>query len=178
MSAFRSCERIMVPLCKDMPYNLTRLPNLMGDTDQNSVAQSLLDFEPLVNIKCSKNLRFFLCSVFTPMCTEAMDEPITSCRSVCQEVERSCAPLLSNFGLAWPALLNCSQFPAQNSEPPCMDPSPSKQKEDTLRKEHDTLRGNKIETTWHHKMFINRNFTFNGFAKSKLNFSLKPVNSI
>ncbi|KRX81519.1 Frizzled-10-A, partial [Trichinella sp. T6] len=138
MSSFRSCERIMVPLCKDMPYNLTRLPNLMGDTDQNSVAQSLLDFEPLVNIKCSKNLRFFLCSVFTPMCTEAMDEPITSCRSVCQEVERSCAPLLSNFGLAWPALLNCSQFPAQNSEPPCMDPSPSKQKEDTLRKDSRT----------------------------------------
>ncbi|KFD52227.1 fz domain protein [Trichuris suis] len=120
------CERISVPVCRDMPYNFTRLPNLIGDQDQQSVAMSMHDFEPLIDIKCSVNLKFFLCSVFTPMCTEAMDEPITSCRSVCQEVERSCAPPLANFGIQWPSVLNCSQFPVQNSEPPCMDPSPAK----------------------------------------------------
>uniref|UniRef100_A0A5S6Q788 Uncharacterized protein n=1 Tax=Trichuris muris TaxID=70415 RepID=A0A5S6Q788_TRIMR len=119
------CERITVPVCRDMPYNYTRLPNLIGDQDQQSVAMSMQDFEPLIDIKCSVNLKFFLCSVFTPMCTEAMDEPITSCRSVCQEVERSCGPPLANFGIQWPSVLNCSQFPVQNSEPPCMDPSPA-----------------------------------------------------
>ncbi|CDW56836.1 frizzled 9 [Trichuris trichiura] len=131
------CERISVPVCRDMPYNFTRLPNLIGDQDQQSVAMSMHDFEPLIDIKCSVNLKFFLCSVFTPMCTEAMDEPITSCRSVCQEVERSCAPPLANFGIQWPSVLNCSQFPVQNSEPPCMDPSPAKGLSNRNHRQHD-----------------------------------------
>ncbi|VDP11469.1 unnamed protein product [Soboliphyme baturini] len=124
MSPYESpCERITVPLCRDTPYNLTRMPNMLGDLSQLIVAKSMRDYEPLINQNCSVHLKFFLCSVFTPMCTEAVDEPITSCRSVCEEVMHSCLPLLTNFGIPWPAILNCSQFPLKGNGALCMDPT-------------------------------------------------------
>ena len=32
------CERITIPLCQDMLYNNTRMPNLMGHNDQSDAA--------------------------------------------------------------------------------------------------------------------------------------------
>lgn len=128
------CERIIgVPMCEDSPYNMTRMPNRVGHTDQVQAAAVLADYKPLVEVeqKCSPLLKFFLCSVFTPMCAETVDEPVTSCDSVCETVKQSCLPVLAKFGLPWPEMLNCSNFPKKAKGELCMDPTPGKNAKDS-----------------------------------------------
>ncbi|XP_076029776.1 frizzled-10-like [Oratosquilla oratoria] len=118
----RQCERITIPMCKEMPYNTTRMPNLLGHHDQQDAAIGVHEYRPLVDINCSKHLRFFLCSVYAPMCTEVVDVPIPSCRSICEEVRRHCLPVLEKFHYEWPALLDCSRLPTRDEEGLCMEP--------------------------------------------------------
>ena len=39
------CERITVPLCLDMKYNMTRMPNLVGQTNQAEAASQVRIFK-------------------------------------------------------------------------------------------------------------------------------------
>jgi hypothetical protein len=36
------CERITIPLCKDMKYNMTRMPNLVGQTTQKDATLQVI----------------------------------------------------------------------------------------------------------------------------------------
>ncbi|XP_023221477.1 frizzled-9-like [Centruroides sculpturatus] len=115
------CERITIPMCQDMPYNLTRMPNVMGHTDQAEAAIQVHEFLPLVEIGCSKHLKFFLCSLYAPMCTEQVDFPIPSCQSICEEVKARCLPVLLQFNFNWPTMLNCSRLPIPEKNALCME---------------------------------------------------------
>ncbi len=76
--------------CATMPWNMTIFPNLLGHTRAEGKNSILIrekkpkrfiiyffveaDYElalyvPLFNINCSKSLKYFLCSVYTPICT-------------------------------------------------------------------------------------------------------------
>lgn len=137
------CDRITVALCQDTPYNYTRMPNMLGHFNQDMVSIAVQEYKPLIEVQCSEHLKFFLCSIFTPMCTDTVDVTVTSCRSVCEEVKRSCLPLLKNFGFSWPDMLNCSQFPTKGSGAICMDPLPesgSYSKDDKQRSGKPILR--------------------------------------
>ena len=76
-------------------------------------------FKTLIDTNCSHQLRFFLCSMFVPMCSEKVSDPIPSCQSVCFEARDSCRPVLQTVNLDWPPSLNCSRLPVKL----CMDPS-------------------------------------------------------
>ena len=65
-----SCERITIPMCMDTGYNGTRMPNYMGHTSQADAAIHVHEFLPLVQIGCSRHLKFFLCSLYAPMCAD------------------------------------------------------------------------------------------------------------
>ena len=82
------CERISIPLCSDMRYNYTQMPNLLGHVTQQEAASQVHEFIPLVQVGCSRLLKFFLCAVYAPMCTEQVEEVlvILPCRSMCEEV--------------------------------------------------------------------------------------------
>nr|CRI73782.1 Frizzled-3 [Glomeris marginata] len=115
------CERISVPFCKDMPYNMTRLPNIVGQETMADASNSLLEYQTLVRTGCSKHLTFFLCSLYTPMCSEQVDVAIPSCRSICEEVRSRCEPFLQGFHIPWPRALNCSQLPVHSKDELCME---------------------------------------------------------
>ncbi|KAL8572301.1 hypothetical protein ACOMHN_019241 [Nucella lapillus] len=120
--AVRTCEAIRFPMCKGLGYNVTGMPNLVGHRDQQDASLQLQTFTPLIQYGCSNQLKFFLCSVYVPMCTEKVMEPIGPCRPMCESVRRRCQPVLNEFGYPWPALLNCSKFPARNDQNHmCMD---------------------------------------------------------
>lgn len=112
----RTCEPIRIDTCKDIGYNVTGMPNFVGHDLQQDAQMQLQTFMPLVQYECSSKLRFFLCSVYVPMCTEKVPQPIGPCRPLCEAVQRRCEPVLLEFGFLWPPALNCSQFPPVNNE--------------------------------------------------------------
>ncbi|GBP33549.1 Frizzled-2 [Eumeta japonica] len=66
---------------------------------------------PLVEIKCSADLKFFLCSVYTPICIEDYAKPLPACRSVCERARDGCAPLMQKYGFKWPERMACERLP-------------------------------------------------------------------
>ncbi|KAK6171258.1 hypothetical protein SNE40_019485 [Patella caerulea] len=135
----RTCEPIRFDMCKGLGYNVTGMPNLVAHNDQRDAVLQLQTFTPLIQYGCSKQLKFFLCSVYVPMCTEKVMEPIGPCRPMCESVRSRCQPVLNEFGYPWPAALNCSKFPQRNDQTHmCMD-GPGDEIEDDLpltRKPH------------------------------------------
>ncbi|ELU07504.1 hypothetical protein CAPTEDRAFT_176783 [Capitella teleta] len=118
------CERITIPMCRDMRYNMTRMPNLIGHTSQKDAEQQIREFIPLVQIRCSKLVKFFLCSLYAPMCTEQVDETLVvpACRSMCLEVKSKCEPIMTRFSFNWPSVLDCSKLPLKSDRTNlCMD---------------------------------------------------------
>ncbi|XP_063851962.1 frizzled-10-B-like isoform X1 [Scylla paramamosain] len=118
----RRCERIIIPMCQEIPYNNTKMPNLLGQFSQGEAAIKVHEYMPLVDIGCSQHLRFFLCSLYAPMCTPVVDAGIPSCRSICLEVRRNCLPVLRKFNYSWPAALDCNRLPNPGPETLCMEP--------------------------------------------------------
>ena len=79
-------------------------------------------FWPLVEIHCSPDLKFFLCSLYAPICMKDYHKPLPACRSVCQRAKAGCAPLMRQYGFMWPEKMNCDDLPVQGTKGQlCMD---------------------------------------------------------
>lgn len=121
---YERCERITIPMCMNMRYNMTKMPNLLGHINQKDAAIQVHEFLPLVELGCSKLLRFFLCSFYAPMCTEMVNAAlvVSACRSMCLEVKSKCEPVLKNLMFSWPVALDCQQLPENsNKKHLCME---------------------------------------------------------
>ncbi|ROT61709.1 hypothetical protein C7M84_020487 [Penaeus vannamei] len=110
MSLSEKCEVLSIPLCKDMPYNMTIVPNLLNHNSQEEAGLQVHQFFPLVKVQCSPDLQNFLCSVYAPFCN-AQGRPIPPCRRLCVSARRGCKSLMQRFGFLWPESLECSKFP-------------------------------------------------------------------
>ncbi|NWU89721.1 FZD8 protein, partial [Upupa epops] len=86
-----SCQEITVPLCKGIGYNYTYMPNQFNHDTQDEAGLEVHQIWPLVEIQCSSDLRFFLCSMYTPICLEDYKKPLPPCRSVCERAKAGCA---------------------------------------------------------------------------------------
>lgn len=104
------CEKITIPLCKDIQYNETIMPNLLNHMKQDDAGLEVHQFFPLVKVQCSKQLKFFLCTMYVPVCT-VLEDAIPPCRSLCNEARTGCESLMNKFGFEWPETLRCDQFP-------------------------------------------------------------------
>lgn len=110
----RQCEPIRIEMCKGIGYNVTAMPNFVGNELQADAEAQITSFTPLIQYGCSSQLKFFLCSVYTPMCSEKVPDNIGPCRTMCITVRDLCQPVLREFGFAWPPALNCDLFPLAN----------------------------------------------------------------
>lgn len=116
------CQEITVPLCKGIGYNHTYMPNQFKHDSQDEAGLEVHQFWPLVEIKCSPDLRFFLCSMYTPICLEDYKKPLPPCRSVCERARAGCAPLMRQYGFPWPDRMRCDLLPEQGDQHTlCMD---------------------------------------------------------
>ncbi|KFU84960.1 Frizzled-7, partial [Chaetura pelagica] len=94
------CQPISIPLCTDIAYNQTILPNLLGHTNQEDAGLEVHQFYPLVKVQCSAELKFFLCSMYAPVCT-VLEQAIPPCRSLCERARQGCEALMNKFGFQW-----------------------------------------------------------------------------
>ncbi|OXB64280.1 UNVERIFIED_CONTAM: hypothetical protein H355_002543 [Colinus virginianus] len=108
------CQPISIPLCTDIAYNQTILPNLLGHTNQEDAGLEVHQFYPLVKVQCSAELKFFLCSMYAPVCT-VLEQAIPPCRSLCERARQGCEALMNKFGFQWPERLRCENFPVHGA---------------------------------------------------------------
>ncbi|XP_074647459.1 frizzled-2-like [Tubulanus polymorphus] len=106
------CEPITVPLCKDIQYNQTIMPNLLNHQTQDDAGLEVHQFFPLVKVRCSPHLKFFLCAIYIPVCT-VLEEAIPPCRTLCIQARNGCESLMNKFGFQWPTSLDCASFPSK-----------------------------------------------------------------
>uniref|UniRef100_A0A5S6Q6D3 Frizzled-1 n=1 Tax=Trichuris muris TaxID=70415 RepID=A0A5S6Q6D3_TRIMR len=106
------CEPITIPLCQDIEYNMTIFPNLLNHAKQEDAGLEVHQFFPLVKVRCSADLKFFLCTMYAPVCT-VLEEPIPPCRHLCLSAKNGCETLMNRFGFQWPDTLNCEKFPEE-----------------------------------------------------------------
>ncbi|XP_076459342.1 frizzled-2-like [Babylonia areolata] len=104
------CEPITIPLCKDIPYNETIMPNLLLHQKQEDAGLEVHQFFPLVKVQCSPQLKFFLCTMYVPVCT-VLENAIPPCQSLCNQARTGCESLMNKFGFQWPESLRCDKFP-------------------------------------------------------------------
>ena len=109
-----TCEAIHVPMCKEVSYNQTVYPNLLGHTNQDDAGLEIHQFYPLISVGCSPHLRSFLCSVYAPECVDGLQRP--PCRATCELARAGCEPLMQQFAFQWPNRLRCENFTMETSD--------------------------------------------------------------
>jgi len=113
------CEPITIPLCKDIRYNETIMPNLLNHQKQEDAGLEIHQYIPLVKVQCSPDLKFFLCSMYAPVCTTS-ERAIPPCRSLCESARKGCENLMNKFGFRWPETLDCDKLPRAGGEDVCV----------------------------------------------------------
>lgn len=116
------CEEITIPMCRGINYNFTSFPNEFNHDTQDEAGLEVHQYWPLVEIKCSPDLKFFLCSIYTPICLEDYPKPLPPCRSLCERARAGCAPVMQKYDFPWPEKMACERLPVfGDSENLCMD---------------------------------------------------------
>ncbi|KAF1453421.1 Secreted frizzled-related protein 5, partial [Spheniscus demersus] len=98
-------------LCHDVGYKRMRLPNLLEHETMAEAKQQASSWVPLLAKQCHTDTQLFLCSLFAPVC---LDWPVYPCRSLCEVVRDSCAPVMESYGFPWPEMLHCGKFPSDH----------------------------------------------------------------
>ncbi|KAJ2945411.1 hypothetical protein O0L34_g217 [Tuta absoluta] len=114
------CERIRLPLCQDLGYNWTAMPNLMGHRDQKEAEEAMSSFASILSSDCSVHARFLLCSAFAPLCSEQVSGSVSACRALCETVAEDCKEQLKT--LPPTVTLDCAAFPLRADRRLCMRP--------------------------------------------------------
>ncbi|KAL0963702.1 hypothetical protein UPYG_G00309770 [Umbra pygmaea] len=107
-----ACEPIRIPLCKSMPWNMTKMPNHLHHSTQANAVLAIEQFEGLLGTQCSPDLLFFLCAMYAPICTiDFQHDPIKPCKSVCERAKCGCEPVMKRYNHTWPESLACEDLP-------------------------------------------------------------------
>ena len=103
----RKCEKITTPMCQNIGYNLTYMPNMFKHDSQQEATLDLHQFWPLVQNNCSRYLKIFLCSMHVPRCQPSSPKGIPPCRPLCEQARKDCTPVLRRYGFSWPQRMRC-----------------------------------------------------------------------
>uniref|UniRef100_A0A3Q2XRB7 Secreted frizzled-related protein 3 n=1 Tax=Hippocampus comes TaxID=109280 RepID=A0A3Q2XRB7_HIPCM len=111
-AAAAACEPVRIPLCRSMPWNMTKMPNHLHHSTQDNAVLAIEQFEGLLGTGCSADLLFFLCAMYAPICTiDFQHEPIKPCKAVCERARRGCEPVMRRYNHSWPDSLQCGELP-------------------------------------------------------------------
>ena len=104
-----TCEPLKITVCRQF-YRTTIFPNTLNHTSRESAAVDFQQFVPLINLRCSRDIALFLCSVYFPVCPSVLKTVVPPCRSLCDSARSGCEEQMRAFGFDWPEPLNCDRF--------------------------------------------------------------------
>ncbi|XP_061093078.1 secreted frizzled-related protein 3 isoform X3 [Conger conger] len=111
-STAAACEPVRIPMCRSMPWNMTKMPNHLHHSTQANAVLAIEQFEGLLGTQCSEDLLFFLCAMYAPICTiDFQHDPIKPCKSVCERAKCGCEPVMKKYNHTWPESLACDELP-------------------------------------------------------------------
>uniref|UniRef100_A0A0N5AKD9 Frizzled-4 n=1 Tax=Syphacia muris TaxID=451379 RepID=A0A0N5AKD9_9BILA len=105
-----NCVKITMEYCRDIPYKEAIFPNLLNHRTQAEAAEEIQQYSLLVQIQCSPDFRFFLCSLYVPLCN-SLGRPIPPCRYLCESSKAGCEKIMKRLGYRWPDVFDCDKFP-------------------------------------------------------------------
>ena len=129
------CEPVQVPFCKGLHYSKTTFPNYFKHETQREAGLEVHQFSPLVSVKCSEDLKMFLCALYVPICTN-FNKLILPCRSLCKRAKKGCVRLMNRYGFNWPEKMDCGNFPRKKRGTPCIDTKKKKKKSSKRNKKN------------------------------------------
>ena len=109
------CQRIKIPLCQNMPYNLTQFPNFLNHQTQYKAIAVMEEFREIVfQTKRCPLFRPFLCSVLVPPC-DGYQKPTPPCQELCYKAVRNCRHLLTMHKITLPSAMRCGRLPKEGT---------------------------------------------------------------
>lgn len=123
----RSCEPLRASTCSAFHYSMTTIPNFFNHHTQNQASLEMSKFDAVIKTNCSKELNFFLCSLYAPPCDP---HPYAApCKELCSRVRKQCISTVRQLRIKWP--IPCSKFKRKSEVPGCLD-APSSPKATAL----------------------------------------------
>ncbi|CRL04550.1 CLUMA_CG017622, isoform A [Clunio marinus] len=120
----RTCEPVKLKFCKQIGYNMTTYPNLLGHQNREEIEKDLIAFREIVDSECFLQAYDFLCHLLQPPCEHALDKkrnevvvkPRFLCRSYCTSFTEGC---FNRIPIKFRPYFDCERFPEQSSIQSC-----------------------------------------------------------
>lgn len=120
----RTCEPSKLKFCRQVGYNMTSYPNLLGHQNREEIEKDLITFREIVDSECFLQAYDFLCHLLQPPCELSLDikqntvqvRPRLVCRDFCRSFAEGC---LSRIPQKFKPYFDCERFPEQSSMQSC-----------------------------------------------------------
>ena len=115
------CEILTIPICKNLGYNATYMPDRFNHKTQKDAALDIDKFSPFIKAGCSPMLQLFLCSLYAPACDKDSGKELLPCRSVCENATAGCLILMEDHGVKFPEKMeSCDLWPSKRDNKTCV----------------------------------------------------------
>ncbi|ALC48784.1 CG1632, partial [Drosophila busckii] len=116
----RRCESLQLSYCRNVGYNVTTYPNLLGHASYEQVLEDVIVFRELVDGECHREAYDFVCRLLQPPCnSHGLNQPPTPgsiCREYCESFMAGCAGRLpARFRQSF----DCERFPESTGSQSC-----------------------------------------------------------
>lgn len=126
----RTCEPVKLKFCRQIGYNMTTFPNLLGHHSLEEIEKDLIAFREIIDSECFLDAYDFLCNLLQPACENSLDmkhneirvKPRFICRDYCNKFAEGC---LSRIPKRFKAYFDCERYPEQTSIQSCRQPANS-----------------------------------------------------
>ncbi|XP_043071703.1 uncharacterized protein LOC6564668 [Drosophila grimshawi] len=118
----RRCEPLQLSYCRNVGYNVTTYPNLLGHATYEQVAEDVIVFRELVDGECFREAYDFVCRLLQPPCkTHGIGREPTP-GAICREY---CEAFMAGCGGRLPARFrqhfDCERFPESTGTQSCQE---------------------------------------------------------
>lgn len=116
----RRCEPLQLSYCRNVGYNVTTYPNLLGHANYDAVLEDVIVFRELVDGECFREAYDFVCRLLQPPCethgTSQQPTPGAICREYCEAFMAGCGGRLP---ARFRAHFDCERFPESTGTQSC-----------------------------------------------------------